>query len=120
MGMHSSVVGEDIRILDKDALIKLKVVNKMNKQLDEDALNVVSETGDVSFYEWDGYEIEGYWYKDVVDVLYAIAPFIRGWVEFSYEGGYNFRIVFEKRKPLYQRSNIDWDKIPKTEIVVGD
>ena len=76
MGMISIYADQDIEVLNKEALTKL--------ESHENNLGVISD-GVIDFCEWDGYKIEGYWYKDTVNFLCAIAPHIKGWAEFRYE-----------------------------------
>lgn len=103
-------MNQDIEVMDSQ---KLK---ESIKDLDHNYL--ISEDGNVSFSNWCGHKIEGYWYDETRRVLNAIAPFIKGWVEFQYEEGYLFRIVFEDGKVYFQRQpEVDWSRCPKGIIL---
>lgn len=107
--MYSTFVNQDIEVLDNESLKKF--AEKM------DCYYLIDDLGQVDFSQWDSMKIEGYWYDETRQILNAISPFIKGWAEFQYEEGYNFRIVFEDGKVLYQRQpEINWDNCPK-EII---
>lgn len=109
MGMHSSFVMQDLKVLDKEELKKF--VN------DENNFNLIDSDGEIDFCEWDNHKLEGYWYKETVEFLKKICQYIEGIVEFQYEEGYNFRIVFENKKVYTQtQPKIEWKNSPKKEL----
>lgn len=102
MGMYSTYASDDIEVKDAKGLLKAK------EQLEDD-FNLIEDDGScVNFVEWDGHKIEGYWYPETLKILTTIAPYLEGYVEFIYEEGYPFRILFENGKVYFQRANITW------------
>ena len=72
----------------------------------------------MSFFNWGGHKIWGYWYDETVRILEAIAPFIKGYAEFLFEEGWKFRIVFENKKVYYQRAKESWESKDKERFSV--
>ena len=106
--MYSTYWQDDIQELDKDALIKIR---------DElDTMGLIQEDGEIGFSYWSGHKLEGYWYKETRKILKAIAPHIKGFVEFSYEEGYPFRLIFENGKVIFKRGSFDWSEIDGEEL----
>ena len=94
MGMYSTFLEQDIEIKDLEGLKKaLKGVDCYN----------LFDGEELDFCEWGGHKIEGYWYKETREVLNLIAPFVEGIVLFSYEEGWNFRIIFKEGKVYTQK-----------------
>jgi len=110
--MYSTFIYEDIEVTDKEGL---------DKAVENEEIDILTDSeGNVSFEEWDGHKLEGYWYNETIKTLKEIAKYIKGFVEFSYEEGYNFRIVFEDGKVYYQRApEFDWSNIDMEEIYQG-
>jgi len=106
MGMYSTYVTQDIEVKNKEAL------KEIEKKFD--TMNLIDENGEIDFCEWDSHKLEGYWYKETREILKAIAEHIEGYTEFTYEEGYNFRILFENKKVYYQRAENKW--LGKEEI----
>ena len=130
MGMYSSFVEQDIKFRPpyRDAWAELSNALVALKSKYSELEGWASELGDcivispnmpeINFVEWDEWKIEGYWYKEMVAFLVDIAKYIEGYVEFEYEGGYRFRIVFEKGKGFTQRpENVNWKKVKKVDLI---
>lgn len=110
MGMYSSFTTQDIEVINKEELAELSLNEEITNGL-------ISKEGDIDFCAWDGDKIYGYWFKETVDVLNAIAPFIEGYAQFQYEGGFSFRIVFMNQKAWIQvQPDIEWEKTPLQEM----
>jgi hypothetical protein len=105
MGMYSTFLDQDIKIIDSKKLVKIKT----SKGADTDYRSVISDDGkSINFEEWDSYKIEGYWYPELKTFLKKIATCIEGWAEFEYEEGYRFRIVFQNKTPYFLRERREW------------
>jgi hypothetical protein len=97
MGMYSTFEEQDLDVINVEGLKKLR--DDKNLEL----YGLIDEDGNVHFTEWDGNKLEGYWYKETLEILKAISPFVSGIVEFSYEEGYKFRIWFKKSGVFIQQ-----------------
>ena len=100
MGMYSTFITQDIEIKNAEEL------KKISKEID--TLNLIDKDGNIQFDEWTDHKIEGYWYEGTMEILRAIAPFIEGFVEFEYEEGYRFKIIFRNGELFYQRTSNEW------------
>lgn len=124
MGMYSTFTDENIKVIDAN---KLKVIcfdfkkNENFKGLvDEDELKNENFGECVSFQAWDENKIQGYWYGETTEILDKLATCIEGFVEFRYEEGYLFRIVFKDGKWFYQEQpTTEWEKIPMERIKIN-
>jgi len=111
MGMYSSFIEQDIKVLNKNETLKIR------EELKDDLYDLIDNEGEIEFGNWSDMKIEGYWYLGTLRVLTTIAQFIEGYVEFSYEEGYNFRIEFENGKVYFKRQQqIEWDKLERQEL----
>lgn len=100
--MYSSYVTDDMEVKDPKGLVKAK------EQLEDD-FNLIEDDGSyLNWVEWDGHKIEGYWYPETLKILTTIAPYVEGYVEFMYEEGYNFRILFKDGKVFFQKADLKW------------
>lgn len=110
MGRYSTFIEQEIKVLDKKSL--LEAIQDLEHN------DLVTPNGKIEFINWDGHKIEGYWYDETKNTLKAVAPFIEGYVEFTFEGGYNFRLVFEDKKVYFQKQpNIDWSTISRQRFL---
>ncbi len=102
MGMYSTFKRQDIKVKDVEGLREaVKPFKNDVGHLDLTDFNADDEDI-VNFEAWDNSKLESYWCDNTVKILKAIAPYIEGWVEFHYEEGYNFRIVFKNGKVYRQ------------------
>ena len=115
--MGSSFLTEDIRVIKA-------LPEEVKRDFKEDELtkDIISDER-VSFQDWDGYKLEGYWFDETVKVLTKIAPYIEGYAEFLYQEGYKFRIVFKEGKVFREIAEESWGngeelalKEPEAEI----
>ena len=99
MGMYSTLINEEIKVLNPKAIAKLSP-----KETD----NLI-ENKKLNFYNLSNSKIEGYWSDETINALNKIAPHIEGYLEFIYEEGYFFRIVFKEGKVYTQhQKNINY------------
>jgi hypothetical protein len=109
MGMRSTFITQELEVTDTKKL--LEAINGL------DTDDLVDKDGKVNFENWDDMKIEGYWYGGTMRILHRIAPFVEGYAEFEYEEGYLYRIIFEKGKLLFQRTEHTW---LDTSELIGD
>lgn len=113
MGMYSTIQSSCVNIKDLDGY-KL-ILSKLKEKYEY--LAACLKEDEISFYSWSDWKIEGYWYPDMVAFLNELAPYVEGYAEFSYEEGYNFRIVFQDNNFLYQRQpSVDWSEAPLLDL----
>lgn len=93
MGMYSTFLGQEIEVINKNELLKIKRENK-----DNEIYEIIEDDGEIDFLGWDDNKIEGYWYDETTKILREIAPCIVGEVTFLYEEGYQFKIIFKEGK----------------------
>ncbi len=109
MGTYSTYMEDTIEALNLEELKKVKETF--------DTMGLINEDGTLDFGNWSGHKLEGYWYKSTMEILRAIAPHIKGYVEFSYEEGYPFRLMFRDSKIFYKRGAFDWDEQEEEELI---
>lgn len=110
--MYSSFNSQAIKVTDQ---AKLKeVLNNPDLELD----NLINNDLEVIFGAWSGFKLYGYFYESTMAVLTELAKCVEGWVEFTYEEGFPFRIYFDKGECyLKVAKNLNWETIPKQNFV---
>ncbi len=106
--MYSTYIEDTIEVLNPKELKKVK------ENLDTSGL--INDGGSLDFANWCGHKLEGYWYESTRKILRAIAPHIKGYVEFSYEEGYPFRLEFRNGKIFYKRGAFEWNELEEEEL----
>jgi len=112
MGEYSKFLEQDIKIINKEKFAEVV------KTIDDNFLSKVLFTNDnnINFSEWDGYKLEGYWFNDIMIILRLLSTCIKGYVEFFYEVGYKYRIVFEEGKIFIETCKDVWNKKNRKEL----
>jgi len=96
--MRSDFIKQDI--IKKESLKRFR---------DDEWGCIITESGGIDFEEWNEWKLYGYWYEECVEVLKAIAPYLEGYAEFEYEGGFKFRIIFADSRCYSLKAEEIWN-----------
>lgn len=103
MGEYSMLMENNIKVLDKNKLLKLRDTAPFGSPMTYYKYLIVDE-GYLEVAEFGDTKIEGYWSNEVIKFFESIACCLEGNAVFVHNGEYIWRLVFKNGKVYRQEA----------------